>query len=480
MRKIILGLLLIVNSIVSVHSQSMYGDEVKVDVKVKYVHSFEEALAKAKATNKLVFFNCFADWALPCHGMNKKVFSDQEFATWLDNNFVTFITDVTKGPGITLAEKYKIQTQPHYLILDANGEVIHRIVGGSEIPVFKERVAQALSPKTSLIGLKAQYAKGKRDVAFLKLYYTTLRYAEENKEARLILDQVFEKLKPKSWSKKENWDIFTAQTRSFDDLYFTYLTNNKDKFIKENGQEVVYKLISDMFTKSFFKLSLSSQEYNEQKMLEMYLLMQKLDINKEDKAYVFYNFAKFRSQGNMEGMVNILNAHGSSWDPNVLRVTDLSLSEFKDLSNKDEKILIEYWQKRADSFNGTTKNHYLTAIKNLSVKTGIVFSELSFQAALDKAAAENKLVFLDCYTTWCGPCKWLDANTFKEKAVGDYFNKNFVSIKIDMEKGEGIELMKKYEVTAFPTLFLLDPKGNVVKKMMGAMDGTRLLNQVKN
>ncbi len=479
MRKLIIGLLLAAVSIVSVHAQSMYGDEVKADVKVKYVHSFEEALAKARATNKLVFFNCFADWALPSHGMNKKVFSDQEFATWLDNNFVTFITDVTKGSGKTLADKYSIQTQPQYLILDANGEVVHRIVGGSEIPEFKQRVAQALSPKTSLVGLKEQYANGKRDLEFLKLFYKTLRYAEENKEARIALDQVFEKLKPKVWHKKENWEVFIAQTRSYDDPYFTYLSNNKDKFVKENGEEKTNKLISDIFTKKYFQLSLSNKEYKAQEMLDMYLLMQKLGVAENDQAYVFYKFAKFRGENNLEGMISILEKHGPEWQPNVLRIVDLSLADLQELTPKNETLLVAYWQKRGDSFNGPTGNHYRTAIKNLTVKTGIAFQDLSFQAALDKAAAENKLVFLDCYTTWCGPCKWLDANTFKEKAVGDYFNKNFVSIKIDMEKGEGIELMKKYQVTAFPTLFLLDAKGNVVKKMMGAMDGARLLNQIK-
>ena len=480
MRKIIIGLLLIAISTFTVHAQSMYGDEVKADVKVKYVHTFEKALAKAKATNKLIFFNCFADWALPCHAMNKKVFSDQKFATWLDNNFVTFITDVTKGSGKTLADKYGIQTQPQYLILDSNGEVIHKIVGGSEIPEFKERVGQALSSKTSLVGLKEQYAKGKRDLEFLKLYYTTLRYAEENKEARVALDQVFEKLKPNSWSNKENWDVFTAQTRSYDDPYFTYLAKNKDKFVKIHGEEKINKFISDIFTKKYFQLSLSSKDYDAQEMLNMYLMMQKLSVAENDQAHVFYKFAKFRGENNVEGMISILNAHGHEWQQNVLRITDLSMADLKDLTPRDETLLVEYWQKRADSFKGPTGNHYLTAIRNLTVKTGIAFQDLSFQAALDKAAAEGKQVFLDCYTTWCGPCKWLDANTFKEKAVGDYFNEKFVSIKIDMEKGEGIELMKKYEVTAFPTLFVLDQKGNVVKKMMGAMDGARLLNQVKN
>lgn len=463
----------------AVKGQSMYGDQVKFDVKVTYLDSFEEALAQARAQNKLIFFNCFADWAVPCHAMNNTVFSDAAFAKWLNDNFVCFLTDVTKGKGKTLAKKYNINTQAHYLVLNADGEVVHRIVGGSVLAEFKQKVAQALNSKTSLEGTKKLYAEGKRDLEFLKLYYTVLRTAEEPKEARLVLDQVFEKLKPKDWSKKENWEIFKAQNRFYDDVYFTYLIANKAAFVKANGKEAVEKHLSDVLTKPLFKLSLSSKEYNEAKMLDIYLLMQKAGLDAKDQANVFYNFAKYRAGHNIQGMIDILNNTLMQGDPNVLRVVDLSLADIKDLSPDEERILTAYWQKRADSFTGSGGRHYQKAIANLNIKTGIKFAEISFQEALDRAAAENKLVFLDCYTTWCGPCKWLDANTFKDEVVGKYFNEKFISIKIDMEKGEGKELMKKYEVTAFPTLFLLDAKGNVVKRMMGAMESKKLLDEVK-
>ena len=49
-------------------AQSMYGDAVKADVKMKYVYSLDEALKLAKKENKLVFVNCFEDWAMPCSG----------------------------------------------------------------------------------------------------------------------------------------------------------------------------------------------------------------------------------------------------------------------------------------------------------------------------------------------------------------------------------------------------------------------------
>lgn len=106
---------------------------------------------------------------------------------------------------------------------------------------------------------------------------------------------------------------------------------------------------------------------------------------------------------------------------------------------------------------------------------GIVFQEGSFNDVLAKAKKENKPVFVDCYTTWCGPCKWLSANVFTNKSVGDYYNKNFVNYKLDMEKGEGKDFRTKYQIAAYPTLMFLNPDGEVRHRAVGAMDTTAFI-----
>lgn len=110
---------------------------------------------------------------------------------------------------------------------------------------------------------------------------------------------------------------------------------------------------------------------------------------------------------------------------------------------------------------------------------GIEFEHGTFQDALDKAKAENKLVFMDCFTTWCGPCKKLSRDVFTQKEVGDFFNENFVNVKMDMEKGEGVGLAKKYGVRSFPTLLYLDGEGNVQHITIGASDATTLIGNAK-
>lgn len=98
---------------------------------------------------------------------------------------------------------------------------------------------------------------------------------------------------------------------------------------------------------------------------------------------------------------------------------------------------------------------------------GIKFETGSLKATLAKAKAENKLVFVDVYATWCGPCKRMASEVFTQKKVGDYFNQTFINAKIDAEKGEGIEVAKKYGVKAYPTFLLLNGDGVKVGEMIG-------------
>jgi thioredoxin 1 len=111
----------------------------------------------------------------------------------------------------------------------------------------------------------------------------------------------------------------------------------------------------------------------------------------------------------------------------------------------------------------------------LTADSDIQFETKGWEHALSEAKKQNKLVFLDAYTSWCGPCKLLKKTTFADKAVGDFFNKSFINITVDMEKGDGVALAKKYEVNAYPTLLLLDSEENVVTYTKGYLSSEQLI-----
>ncbi|MFZ4523446.1 MAG: thioredoxin family protein [Bacteroidales bacterium] len=97
----------------------------------------------------------------------------------------------------------------------------------------------------------------------------------------------------------------------------------------------------------------------------------------------------------------------------------------------------------------------------------ITFLEKSWPELLSQAKTENRLIFLDAYTSWCGPCKWMAANMFTKDTIADYYNKTFICAHFDMEKGEGVQLAQTYQVKAYPTLLFVNAAGEMVHKVVG-------------
>ena len=111
---------------------------------------------------------------------------------------------------------------------------------------------------------------------------------------------------------------------------------------------------------------------------------------------------------------------------------------------------------------------------------GIAFEPegtLLYEAAM-KAKKENKLVFVDCYTQWCGPCKKMLRDVFPQEKVGKYMNANFVSIKIDMEAAYAEGLARNWQVSAYPTFIIFNADGKEIGRFMGGSDADHFIKRV--
>jgi thioredoxin-related protein len=113
--------------------------------------------------------------------------------------------------------------------------------------------------------------------------------------------------------------------------------------------------------------------------------------------------------------------------------------------------------------------------------TGVHFENgLGWAAIQAKAKAENKYIFMDCYTTWCGPCRFMATEIFPRQESGSYFNDKFVSVTVQLDStakdadnikawyADGHDIAGKYNVRAYPTYLIFAPDGHVVHRLVGS------------
>lgn len=116
---------------------------------------------------------------------------------------------------------------------------------------------------------------------------------------------------------------------------------------------------------------------------------------------------------------------------------------------------------------------------------------LSWQQVKEKAKKENKYLLVDCFTTWCGPCKYMSSNIFPQEKVGDFFNKNFVNVKVQFDKtkddNEEVKswyadadlINKEFKIRAYPTFLIFSPQGELVHRIVGGGEADAFIAKAK-
>jgi thioredoxin 1 len=116
-----------------------------------------------------------------------------------------------------------------------------------------------------------------------------------------------------------------------------------------------------------------------------------------------------------------------------------------------------------------------TSFTGLNPPGHIVFIENSWDDALKQAHEQNKYIFVDAYTSWCGPCMMLKNQTFANKKAADFYNANFINLSLDIEKGAGPQFAVKWQIKSIPTLIIFDTKGKPVLGTVGFVSADDLI-----
>lgn len=121
-------------------------------------------------------------------------------------------------------------------------------------------------------------------------------------------------------------------------------------------------------------------------------------------------------------------------------------------------------------FTNAAANEFGKPLRSLVEKEvdGIHFFEGTWKEALDSSARTGKLIFLDAYASWCGPCKIMSKKVFTNTEVGNYFNAHFINYKMDMEKHEeGARLTRQFMLEAYPSLYFINANEEIIKQAIG-------------
>ncbi len=104
-----------------------------------------------------------------------------------------------------------------------------------------------------------------------------------------------------------------------------------------------------------------------------------------------------------------------------------------------------------------------------------------WENVLQKTKEQNRWVFVDCYTSWCGPCKWLAKDILTREKIGAFVNEHFVSVKYDVEKGAGLDFARRYGqyIKGYPTMLAIKADGNVVQRIIGALPEEEIIQALQ-
>ncbi|MCS7162569.1 MAG: thioredoxin family protein [Bacteroidia bacterium] len=125
----------------------------------------------------------------------------------------------------------------------------------------------------------------------------------------------------------------------------------------------------------------------------------------------------------------------------------------------------------------------MLGLVRLGLLSGFLFSQGSkvaffqgdWELLLEEAKKQRRPIFVDFYTTWCGPCKMLERYTFSDTSVAVYVQANYLAYRVDCERGKGPMLANTFRVKAYPTIVFLSPEGREVGRQVGFVDAATFL-----
>lgn len=331
----------------------------------KFEHiSFKEAIAKASASKKMIFIDCYTKWCGPCAKMATQIFPLEECANYFNPKFVCLKVDMEVGEGVELMKKFDVKAFPTFLILDSKGTELNRIVGGAEnASSFIKRVEEALNPENSLVGLKKAYETDKTMANGIKYIKVMMEYG---KDTGPVLDSVY-----------NNAGDFERYNTEFMQLFFSELDYRSERFDRlmldkpylnrALGTENVNWMIFNLYRKGMYLVAAERpHNYTVEDVRKAALLTSLLDMPMDEAEKHISIIALFVIQKDYDGMIRYYNHY--VWNlPNGAYKGILNgflSSKVSKFSPEQRKAVKAYFEKAAKNY-GYEASQYSNALSSM-------------------------------------------------------------------------------------------------------------------
>lgn len=199
--------------------------------------TYTEALATAASENKLIFLECYAHWCNPSKRMNDAVFKLPEAGAFFNNDFIC-VKYNTEAEGYTELKKlFNLHAYPTFLLINAEGNILHRMVGACELNTLLEKLGRGLNQKTSLAYLSACYEEGKLGKENWLDYWHALNDARSSEVMNRVRKSWLEQLSEEEKCSSLFWPLF--QQAGWGSEEFDYIGEHLDQFRSNCGEETI-------------------------------------------------------------------------------------------------------------------------------------------------------------------------------------------------------------------------------------------------
>lgn len=492
---------------------------------------YEEALAQAKTENKLVFIDCYTSWCGPCKEMTNKVFPQKAAGDYFNPRFVCVKYDMEKGEGIALAKKFDVHAYPSFLIVRPDGTIQHKLVGGSDLEKFIQRVEKGMNPETSLVYQHELYKTGKMSKQQLMAYKNALSEADDDEGARKVYGELLAQLTDEEKVQPEFWSIYEDESCVIGSPVSDFMLEHLEDIRKNSGQEKVDSYLINKYWKLLGDYVMGYNKPDDASIETLKQQVPKLGVKKQEElnqllklAELVYNqqadeIAALIETKLPELNLNALKTHAFAFRTIQWKLDHATPRHIIDLSEKLTKLVISDMEHKSENLTvkdldtyelilsafqwdrdkktyarladigekviaGTPDNEiprYLMydykKYRALSY-SGIHFQEQTLEQLLEKNKENGQRILVYCYSG-NKASRETSRNILTDENLGDYVNTRFACIQVNIGKKEGKELRANYGITHTPTLLLLNRDSSLCLKIDDYSSAENIIETIK-